>query len=120
MANIDFSSVPKKEPLPEGLHIMTIEEVEEKKSSTGNDMLLVRFKEPESGTAVFENYVLLPQNMWKLQELCEAVGLDTTELGAIDTEELIPMLKGAEVKVKVTQEEYEGRTLNRAKKVMAC
>ena len=120
MANIDFSSVPSREPLNEGIYLMNIEHVEEKTSSTGNQMLLVRFKEPESGNAVFENYVLLPQNLWKLEELTKAVGIDIREQGSMDTQELIPMLIGQVVKVKVTQEPYEGRITNRAKKVFTC
>lgn len=120
MANLDFSSIPSREPLEEGIYLMTIEHIEEKTSSTGNPMLLVRFKEPETGTAVFENYVLLPQNMWKLGELVEACGIDPKELGSVDTEELIPMLTGIQVKAKITQDTYEGRITNRVKKTYGC
>lgn len=118
MANLNFSSIPSREPLAEGVYLMNIEAVDEKQSSTGKDMLLVRFKEPETGTAIFENYVLTVDALWKLQELCNAIGIDTS--ADMDTSELIPELIGQTVKVKVIQEDYEGRIVNRAKKVYAC
>lgn len=118
MANLNFSSVPSRDPLAEGIYLMNIEAAEEKKSSTGKDMLLVRFKEPETGVAVFENYVLQTNCLWKLQELCNAIGIDTSS--DMDTADLIPQLIGQTVKVKVTREEYEGQINNRAKKVFAC
>ena len=41
MLNLDFSSVPSREPLEEGIYSLTIAKVEETTSSTGNPMLKV-------------------------------------------------------------------------------
>lgn len=118
MANLNFSEIPSREPLAEGMYLLDIEAVEEKKSSTGKDMLLVRFKEPESNTAIFENYVLEANCLWKLQELCDALGIDTSV--DMDSSELIPMLQGSEVKAKVVQDTYNENIVNRIKKVYSC
>lgn len=118
MANLNFSSIPSQEPLAEGVYILNIEEVEEKTSSSGKDMLLVRFKEAETNTAIFENYVIQENTLWKLKELCDAVGVDTSV--DMDTVDLIPMLKGNVVKAKVVQDVYNDNTVNRVKKVYAC
>ncbi len=115
MPNIDFSTVATREPLEEGMYFMSVEAAEEKTSSNGNPMILVRFKEPETGTAVFENYVLLPQNLWKLKELADAIGLESD--ASIDSSELCAMMLGAEVKAKVIQDTYQGNLTNRIKKV---
>lgn len=118
MASLNFSQIPSREPLEEGVYLMTIEDVTEKIASTGKNMLLIRYKEPETGVAVFDNCVLTPGALWKLKEICDAIGIDTSV--DMDTADLIPMMVGAEVKVKVIQEDYEGHITNRAKKVYAC
>ena len=118
MANLNFSEIPSREPLAEGVYILNIEAAEEKQSSTGKDMILVRFKEPETNTAIFENYVLTLNCLWKLQELCDALGIDTSV--NFDSTELIPMLVGNQVKAKVVQDTYNEQTVNRIKKVYAC
>lgn len=118
MANLNFSEIPSREPLNEGMYVMNIEAAEEKKSSTGKDMILIRFKEPETNTAVFENYVLTPDCLWKLQELCNALGIDTSS--DMDSADLIAMLPGQMVKAKITQDTYNEQIVNRIKKVYAC
>ena len=118
MANLNFSAIPSREPLAEGVYLFTIEEVEEKVSSNGNDMLLIRFRESETGTAVFENYVLSLNSLWKLKELCDALGIDTSS--SMSTDELIPMLKGMMIKGKVVQDTYNDNIVNRMKKVYAA
>ena len=41
--NLDFSSVPSREPLEEGVYHLQIAKVEETNSSTGNPMLKVEY-----------------------------------------------------------------------------
>ena len=118
MANLNFSEIPSRDPLNEGVYLMNIEAAEEKISSTGKPMILVRFKEPETGVAVFENYVLTPECLWKLKELCDALGIDTT--ADMDSADLLTMLPGNDIKAKIVQDVYDERITNRVKKVYAC
>lgn len=118
MANLNFSEIPSREPLAEGTYLLSIEAAEEKVSSTGKPMILVRFKEPETNTAVFENYVLTMDCLWKLKELCDALGIDTAS--DMDSAEIVQMLPGNEVKAKVVQREYNDQITNNIKKVFAC
>ena len=58
--NLDFSNVQGNTILEEGTYNVTLESLEEKTSSTGKPMLQARFREEETKTAIFENYVLQP------------------------------------------------------------
>lgn len=114
--NLDFSSVPSREPLAEGTYTFLIKSVEEKKSSTNKDMLLILFEETETKTGVFENYVLDANCLWKLQELLNALGIDCSGDVSFEPSEIV----GEFVKGKVIQEEYEGSIKNRMKKIYAA
>jgi hypothetical protein len=113
---LDFSNVQSNEPLAEGMYELDITKVEEKQSQSGKDMILVTFKHQETGTAIWENYVLQENCLWKLKELLDAVGIDTQGTVDLDFEELV----GQTVNAKVTQEEYNGQMKNRIQKVYAC
>ena len=113
---LDFSSVASNEPLEEGMYELDITKVEEKQSQTGKDMLLVTFKHQETGTAIWENYLFQDNCLWKLKELLDAVGLDTSGTVEIDFDDLV----GQTVNAKVIQEEYNGQMKNRIQKVYAC
>ena len=113
---LDFSNVPSNEPLVEGTYELTISKVEEKQSSSGKDMILVTFKHEESGSAIWENYMLQENCLWKLKELLDAVGIDTSGPVDIEWSDLV----GQVVAAKVTQEEYNGSMKSRVAKVMAC
>lgn len=71
MLNLDFSSVPSREPLEEGIYNLTIAKVEEANSSTGNPMLKVEYdvNGVEGNRKLWDNYVLIDKCMWKLKEL---------------------------------------------------
>lgn len=114
--NLDFSNVATNEPLPEGTYNVTIESVEEKTSSTSKPMLLVRFREEQTKTAIFENYVLTENCLWKLKELLSAAGLECDGQVDIDTD----LLVGLVFKAKVTLEDYNDSKVNRIKKVYAA
>lgn len=114
--NLDFSSVPSREPLEEGLYECLIKKVEEKTSSNGKPMISVLFEETESKAGIFENYVIQENCLWKLKELLDAVGMDTSAQVNLDTTEL----EGVIVKCKVIQDEYNGDIVNRVKKIFAA
>lgn len=116
MLNLDFSSVPSREPLEEGVYHLRIAKVEETASSTGNPMLKVEYDvmDVEGNRKLWDNYVLIDKCLWKVKELFDAIGVDTSELVEMDVTELV----GMEVNGKVIQETYNGDIVNRIKKVM--
>ena len=116
MLNLDFSSVPSREPLDEGVYDLTIAKIEETTSSTGNPMLKVEYdvNDVEGNRKLWDNYVLIDKCLWKVKELFDALGIDTSELVEMDVSELL----GMQVKAKVIQETYNGDIVNRIKKVM--
>lgn len=111
--NLDFSNVQGNVVLEEGLYNLTIEEVKQTVSSTGKDMLVIRYREEETKTAIFENYVLEESCLWKLKELLTAVGLETDGICSLDTEQLVGLM----VKAKVVKTQYNGQDRNNIKKV---
>lgn len=118
MLNLDFSSVPSREPLEEGVYHLQIVKVEETTSSTGNPMLKVEYDvmDVDGGRKLWDNYVLIDKCLWKLKELFDALGIDTANIVEMDVTELV----GMEVQAKVIQEDYNGDTMNRVKKIMPC
>ena len=116
MLNLDFSSVPSREPLEEGVYHLQIAKVEETISSTGNPMLKVEYDVlgVEGNRKLWDNYVLIDKCLWKVKELFDALGIDTSALVEMDVDELV----GLEVQAKVIQETYNGDIMNRVKKVM--
>ena len=115
MLNLDFSSVPSREPLEEGMYTLQIAKVEEGTSSTGNPMLKVEYdvQDVEGNRKLWDNYVLIDKCMWKVKELFDALGINTSEVVTMDVNELV----GLQINAKVIQEEYNGDTVNRIKKV---
>lgn len=115
MLNLDFSSVPSREPLEEGIYNLTIAKVEEANSSTGNPMLKVEYdvNGVEGNRKLWDNYVLIDKCMWKLKELFDAMGIDTSDIVEMDVTELV----GMQVNAKVIQETYNGDIVNRIKKI---
>ena len=116
MLNLDFSSIPSREPLEEGVYHLRIAKVEETNSSTGNPMLKVEYDvvDVDGNRKLWDNYVLIDKCLWKVKELFDAIGVDTSELVEMDVTELV----GMEVNAKVIQETYNGDIVNRIKKVM--
>lgn len=117
MMNLDFSNVPSREPLEEGIYTLSIAKVEEKTAkSSGNPMLSIEYDVVgvDGNRKLFDNYVLTDAAMWKLKELLDALGIDTSTLVSLDPQELI----GLQVQAKIVQDEYNGETVNRVKKIL--
>lgn len=116
MLNLDFSSVPSREPLEEGMYNLVVAKVEETTSSNGNPMLKVEYdvQGVEGNRKLWDNYVLISSTMWKVKEFFVALGVDTEEIVEMDVAELV----GAELQAKVIQEMYQGEVVNRIKKVL--
>lgn len=116
MLNLDFSNVPSREALPEGVYELQIAKVEEKLSSNGNPMLKVEYDVlgVEGNRKVWDNYVLIDKSMWKVKELFDALGIDTSSLVEMDPQELV----GQSIQAKIIQEPYEDTIQNRVKKIL--
>ena len=114
--NLDFSNVRGNEVLADGIYNVTIESVEEKVSSTGKQMLNIRFREESTKTAIFENYVLQENCLFKLKELLSAAGLETDGVVDVDTD----LLVGLSFKAKIVQDDYNDNKVNRIKKIYAA
>ena len=114
--NLDFSSVPSREPLEEGVYHLQIAKVDETNSSTGNPMLKVEYNVlgVDGNRKLWDNYVLIDKCLWKVKELFDALGIDTSNLVEMDVNELV----GMEVQAKVIQETYNGDIMNRVKKIL--
>lgn len=116
MLNLDFSSVPSREPLEEGVYSLTIAKAEETTSSTGNPMLKIEYdvNDVDGNRKLWDNYVLIDKCLWKLKELFQALGIDTSEIVEMDVTELV----GMQVNAKIIQETYQGEIVNRVKKIL--
>ena len=115
MMNLDFSSVPSREPLDEGMYLLTIAKAEETTSSGGNPMLKIEYdvNAVQGNRKLWDNYVLIDKCMWKVKELFDALGIDTSTIVELDVTELV----GLQVNAKVIQDTYQGDVVNRVKKV---
>ena len=111
--NLNFDSIPKREPLPEGVYNLTLEKAEVKDSKNGKPMIAAQFKEPETSTVLFETFVLTPDALWKLKSFCDALGLQLS--GDFDTDDLIAQVTGTAVQAKLILDDYNGSTVNRIK-----
>ena len=116
MPVLNFSSAPKREPLEIGDYDLVIKGYEKKTTSTGKDMYVIRFEEPEKKAVIFENFLLEPENLFRIAGLLEALGytVDPEQDMEIDFGELV----GQVVKAKVVQDTYEGVTRNKIKKFL--
>lgn len=119
--NLDFSAVPSRDPLEEGVYLLQIAEAAEKESSTGNPMIAVTYdvvatqsgETVEGNRKLWDNYSLQAQALFKLKELLSALDIDTSEIVSLEIDELI----GQQVLAKVVQETYNGELRNRVKKI---
>lgn len=119
--NLDFSSVPSRDPLEEGMYLLQISEASEKTSSTGNPMIAITYdviathegEAVEGNRKLWDNYSLQAQALFKLKELLGALGIDTSAVVDLEVSDLI----GQQVLAKVVQETYNGELRNRVKKL---
>lgn len=94
MINLDFSNVTggNFDPIPAGDYVLEIEDIEERVSKSGNDMLNITFSVAEGeyeGRKIFEFYVLTEKALWKLKDLFIALGIDTDGMVNVDIEDLV-------------------------------
>lgn len=94
MINLDFSNVTggNYEPMPAGDYVLEIEDIEERVSKAGNEMLNITFNVAEGeyeGRKIFEFYVLTENALWKLKNLLVALGIDTEGQVDVSVDDLV-------------------------------
>lgn len=120
--NINFENVASREPLEPGKYQLRIAECSEAVSSTGNPMIklvydVIANDEGEAipgGRKLWDNMSLQEQALFRLKDLLDACGYDTSGSLDFEPEDLI----GCEILAQVVQEEYNGNTKNRVKRII--
>ena len=71
---LDFTGVETSNLLPEGTHLVKVTESEFTKAQTGSDQLCVSFEDSQGATRKAW-LSLVPQALWKVKQLLEALGI---------------------------------------------
>ena len=102
---VDFTDVEAGGgmPTPDGYYTAEIVSAEQEVSSSGNDMITVRWK-THIGSTVFDRFVLVPQSLWVLRTALECMGVETPD-GPFDLD--VADLIGMRCGLEITNEEYE-------------
>jgi len=107
--SVDFTGVESGgRPVPDGSFKAEITSFEQEESSTGNDMIVCKFKILQGkgkGTTVYDNLSLQPQALFRLKSLCEALGIDADGAADLDPDDFV----GQEVILDIENETYEGK-----------
>lgn len=108
---VDFSDVETRVLLPEGDYHVKVEEVTEEESGEGNAYLKWTFRTMDDDKAIdnkplWYNTSLLPQALWNLRGLLEALGVEIEDDMELDLDEYADL----ECMVSVEHEKYEGKT----------
>lgn len=116
MINLDFSNVPDRGALDDGVYDAQIANVEEVQSSNGNPMLKVEFDilGVEGDRKVWGNVVMVDAAMFKVKEFFNALGMDTSAVVEIDPMELV----GQQMKLRLGVKKYNGEDRNEIKRFM--
>ena len=127
--NVDFSDVKGFEPIPQGTYSAIIENVElrDSKSTEGNQNINWEFTVNDGGEfdgrKLFMTTSLAPKALFRLKGVMESLGFEASEALSFDfddeTKQVIePELIGRTVTVKVSQDTYQGRLVNRVDDVV--
>jgi Protein of unknown function (DUF669) len=109
--DVDFEGVESGGfNLEDGTYAAEITKAESTESSEGNPMIVVSWvvtDGPKKGTKLnYDNISLLPQALWKLKALLEALGVEVPD-SSLSVEE--SDLVGGECSIEVTNETYAGK-----------
>lgn len=131
MANVNWADLQKAagdaafEPLPVGTYDVTVDTAEATQSSTGKDMIKVKFKVlsgPHEGRGLFNQFVISPDSANALAFFFRhmaAFGLDDKYFAANpQLEAVAAALVGKVCRVKVSVREYQGQDRNQVDAVM--
>lgn len=124
--NFDGVELEGPEPVPAGVYDARVDasQAEVKKSQNGNDYVTLTYvieNHPEyAGRKVFENYTLTKKSLWKLGRALKALGVISGTNIAKVILDFSKDVHGKRCRIKVSQEEYNGRTRNRVDEVMSA
>jgi len=102
---VDFTDVEAGGgmPTPDGFYVAEILSAEQEISQAGNDMITVRWK-TQTGSTVFDRFVLLPQSLWVLRTALDCMGFETPD-GPFDLD--VDALVGERCGLEIINEEYD-------------
>lgn len=110
-ATVNFSGIESGgRKCPDGEYQAEITSAEVEEAKSGNDMIVVKWKITEGkfkGTVLYDNVSLVPQALWKMKTLLEAIGIDPQEEDVAASEYASEMVEKTAT-ILVTNETYEG------------
>lgn len=118
-AEFDFSNVESNEfkPLTEGIYPAYLYDTDLRETKNGDDMYVLVFKVSEeseaSGRQLYLNLPVMQKTMWKIKEVLNALGVDTSGQVQVDFDELL----GTKVNLDVGNREYQGKVYDDVRKV---
>src|SRR3990172_7151867 len=119
MITFDLTKTKSFEAIPEGTYDAEVVTCEERETDEKNPYIFWEFslKGEYEDRKVWLNTSLLPQSLWNLTRVLEALGLDVDHdgLNEFEPEEMETL----SCRVKVTQEAFNGSTKNRVARVLA-
>lgn len=109
--NVDFTGVESgQKKIPEGTYSVSLDEATIEKSSGGNNYIKMVFSVVEGkfkGSKLYHNCSLLPQALFNLKQVLQALGLDVPDKAYdLNLREIL----GLTCEVEVVHEAYEGKT----------
>lgn len=108
---INFSGVESGgRKCPDGDYEAEITSAEVQESSSGNPMMVVKWKIASGkfkGVTIYDNVSLVPQALWKMKGLLEAIGVEPQEED-VEPEDYAKEMVEKTATVTVTNETYEG------------
>ena len=125
MPLIDFSGVSDGfEVIPEGIYDAHLEDWDyvEQSQSSGKPFLKLEFicDDPDyEGRKFWRNHSAQPQALWALKRTLVRLGADPEDLAdEVDLDDIMPNLVGAQCRLDITVEEYNGEDRNQVKDVL--
>ncbi len=111
---INWDEIAKGQLVTAGRHPTRIDKVEDREAQeTGNEYLNIEFtiiEGADEGRKVWGIFMAEAQHLWKMRQLCDAIGI---ELSGRDDFDPYEELQGQEVGVVVKHDVYQGQERNR-------
>ena len=94
--------------IPAGEYDAEVLSAEEKITKTSNKPMLKLVFKIFSGSseAMLNDYIVVPETVWKLKRLCEAAGVEGFDSGEVNTAKLVGKGVRLKIKVKPATEKY--------------
>ena len=111
MMDLDFTGVESYANIPVGVHTVTVKEaVFTKAKNTGSDQLEVNFEDAHGATKKAW-YSLVPQALWKVKNLLEALGISCEGKIRLNTRTIVG--KHCQIQVEVDQNDTSRNIVSR-------